>query len=305
MSAGAGGPAVVPWEHVVQFYGCEDELAERVGGRLGAALVSGQPVVVVATAQHRRRFAEQMAAAGADVAAAQADGRLLMLDAAETMRRFLAGNRPDPDGFEQVIGGLIRQAAGTGRPVQVYGEMVALLWEAGHVTAALEIEGLWNDLAARLPFALTCGYPAQSVAGEDLAEPVEEVRRLHSAVVGPAGAVRSFEMVVGAPRAARHFVVQTLRGWGDGMLADDAAIVVTELAANAVLHARSAFTVAISRTGGRVRIAVRDEDAVPGRDDSAALTTTAGHGLWLVNAMASRWAAEPAPGGKTVWAEIG
>jgi hypothetical protein len=56
--------------------GGENELPDRVGGRLGTGLASGQPV----------------------------------LDAAETMRRFLAGNRPDPDGFEQVIAGLIRQA---------------------------------------------------------------------------------------------------------------------------------------------------------------------------------------------------
>ena len=74
--------------------------------------------------------------------------------------------------------------------------------------------------------------------------------RLHGEVVGPAAAdrpggpavVRTFAFSRDAPAAARHFAVATLRGWGAGDLADDAALVVTELAANAVVHARSAFT---------------------------------------------------------------
>ena len=44
----------------------------------------------------------------------------------------------------------------------------------------------------------------------------------------------------------------------DSALAVDAAIVATELAANAVLHARSGFTLTVSWLAAAVRIAVRD-----------------------------------------------
>jgi len=56
-------------------------------------------------------------------------------------------------------------------------------------------------------------------------------------------AARTFAFSGEAPAAARHFAVEALRRLGAGELADDAALVVTELAANAVIHARSAFTV--------------------------------------------------------------
>ncbi|HEY6478860.1 MAG TPA: ATP-binding protein [Streptosporangiaceae bacterium] len=130
--------------------------------------------------------------------------------------------------------------------------------------------------------------------------------RLHSSVIGSPvsglAAVRGFLMARGTPRAARHFVADTLRGWGEpwgeGLLAVDAAIVATELAANAVLHARSDFTIALSRRAGVVRIEVSDSAPLDG-----SLPAAAGHGLGLVGLVA-RWGARPrAAGGKLVWAE--
>jgi anti-sigma regulatory factor (Ser/Thr protein kinase) len=145
-----------------------------------------------------------------------------------------------------------------------------------------------------------------------------EVCSLHSAVIGDRAAVpaarfapgreseaaRSFEMAYGAPRAARHFVVETLRSWGDQALIDDGAIVATELAANAVGHARSAFTVAVTRCADAVRISVRDDTPLPTADGDAALAPSHGHGLGLVAAVARRWAVDSLADGKIVWAEM-
>jgi MEDS: MEthanogen/methylotroph, DcmR Sensory domain len=318
MSGGIAQVASEPRAHAVQFYGTDDELAETVGGYLAEALNGGDSVVVVATMAHSRAFEARMAAAGADVAAARATGAFLTLDAAETMHRFLVGDRPDPGGFELVIGGLIQQAAATGRPVRVYGEMVALLWGAGQVNAALELEALWNGLARRLPFSLLCAYPEQSVSGDEHAAALDEVCRLHSAVAGrpPAArargaaadrtavAERSFVKDLGAPTAARRFVLETVGPWADRAFAGDAAILATELASNAVLHAQSGFTVAITRSAADLRIAVRDDSPVPLAGNGSPLVVRHGHGLGLVATIASRWAVESEPGGKTVWAEL-
>ena len=99
-------------------------------------------------------------------------------------------------------------------------------------------------------------------------------------------------------------MADTLRQWGgpwDGdPLAVDAAIVVAELAANAVVHARSDFTVTVSRRPGAVRIAVCDDVLL-----AAPLRAAPGHGLALVNTVATRWGVQsPAAGGKLVWAEL-
>jgi hypothetical protein len=169
--------------HVIQFFGAEDELAGRVGRFLAEGLGAGGIAITIATETHRAAVTARMAA-DCDVAAAQTRGDLVLLDAAEMLRLFLIGDHPDPGGFRLIIGGLIRRAAAAGRPVRIYGEMVALLWEAGHVTAGIELEELWNELGRSLPFSLLCGYRAASVSGAGHAAALQEVCGLHAAVTG-------------------------------------------------------------------------------------------------------------------------
>jgi hypothetical protein len=290
--------------HAVLFYGHDDELADGLSGYLGEALEAGAGVVLAATAAHRAACERRLAAAGVDVAAATASGAYAALDASALMYRFLAADRRDPGGFEQLIGDALRQATAAGRPAVVYGEVVALLWEAGLVSAVIELESRWNELGRSYSFSLVCGYPVRRGPAAALGA----VCRLHASVIGSPGAgpgaVRGFLVARGAPRAARHFVAETLRQWGEpwaaGPFAVDAAIVATELASNAVLHARSDFTVTVARRPGAVRIAVRD-----GGPLDAPLAVAAGHGLDLVNAVSARWAARSqTAGGKLVWAEL-
>ena len=75
---------------------------------------------------------------------------------------------------------------------------------------------------------------------------------------------RTFAFSREAPAAARHFTVATLGACGAGDLAEDAALVVTELAANAIVHAHSAFTVILSAHDDLLRISVRDASPLAG-----------------------------------------
>lgn len=106
-----------------------------------------------------------MAAAGIDPAESRRAGTLVWLDAAATMARFITEGRIDRDAFDRVIGAVVRQARESGRPVRVFGEMVSLLWDAGHVLTAIELEELWNELRRDLPFSLLCAYHSESVRG--------------------------------------------------------------------------------------------------------------------------------------------
>jgi hypothetical protein len=195
--------------------------------------------------------------------------------------------------------------------------MVALLWDSGYVGAAVELEALWTDLGSHLPFSLLCAYPAGLVSSPADADALEQVCRLHSsvldsspgrpamaAVLSDAGeAASSFPPALESTRAARHFVVDAL-GAADDALVADAMIVTAELAANAVLHARSDFTVTVSRSASGVRISVRDGMPLPTAGEEAPLKVEPGHGLSLVAQIADRWAVEPLPRGKVVWAEL-
>ncbi len=189
MSAGTGRISGNPACHVVQFYGNDHELIEHVVGYLADGIEDGEVVLVVATDRHRQAFAASLSARGVDVAEAEANGSYIVLDAETTMRDSLVADWPDPVGFESTIGVVIRKALRTGRPVRAYGDTVPLLWDAGHVTAAIELETLWNALASQLNFSLFCAYPTETVAGVDHFDAFTEVCRLHSAIVdGPTSA---------------------------------------------------------------------------------------------------------------------
>jgi hypothetical protein len=118
---------------------------------------------------------------------------------------------------------------------------------------------------------------------------------------GGGDAARDFAPRLDSAREARQFVLSQLGSRADRALASDAAIVIAELAANAVVHARTAFTVTVSRTRDAVRIAVRDKVPLGAGEQ---LVTATGHGLDVVAQLAARWAVEPLPDGKVVWVEL-
>jgi MEDS: MEthanogen/methylotroph, DcmR Sensory domain len=302
---------------VVQFYGHEDELADRVAGYLLAALRRDGVAVVIATAAHRQAFEGRLAQAGVDLAAAARSGTYLALDADDTVRALMPGGRLDHDAFERVVGGLIRRAGQPDRPVRAYGEIVALLWDAGLVNAAVQLEEMWDSLGQRYPFSLFCSYPASSVSGGAHLEAFAEVCRLHRSVVGgwpsPAAAAapaapaatRAFALSGDAPAAARHFAVDAVRRLGAADLSDDAALVVTELAANAVLHAHTGFTVDLAVGPDVLRISVRDAGSLPPGPAGLRLPAAPLHGLGAVDTLASRWGVDRlGQAGKSVWVEL-
>jgi anti-sigma regulatory factor (Ser/Thr protein kinase) len=103
-------------------------------------------------------------------------------------------------------------------------------------------------------------------------------------------------------RRVRLFVERVLRDWH---IASPASVLVaSELATNAVVHARTDFVVSLVRTQANVRVEVRDADLHEPTPERAADDATSGRGLTVVEALASAWGVRPAPGGKTVWADV-
>ena len=312
------GTGVVPRDHVVQFYSHDDELTTSVTRFVSEGLLAGEAAVVVATAAHSAAIESALVEAGLDVDAARRTGNLTVVDAVEALSRNFVGVRPDADAFRREVGSLVSRAGAPGRRVRIYGEMVALLWDAGRVAEAIELESLWNDLGRRVPFALFCGYPAPSIAGADVADSLLHVCHLHSAVVGDtgtpatesfhvarAGHARSFVCELQSPGLARHFIADTLNAWGCSALVGDASIVVAELATNAVVHARSEFIVAVSSGDDWVRVSVRDASSVVPTVQDPGPYSISGRGLMLVAAISRRWGIDAITDGKVVWAELG
>jgi anti-sigma regulatory factor (Ser/Thr protein kinase) len=305
-------------DHVVQFYERDTDLIVAVGHYLAVAVKAGGVALAIATESHRRSLEDQLVAEGVDLDLARHHGQIVLLDAATMMSTFVADGRVDGDAFHSVIGRLVGEAAKKGRPVRAYGEMVALLWDAGNVLSAIQLESLWNDLGESLPFSLYCAYHAESVSGSEHAEAFQRLCHLHSDVLrGPSHDVRSGPSVVGtevaaqfaakttAARAVRHFVVDALRQWGWSRdLIDDVELVSSELAANAVVHACPPFTVTLRTNGSLVRLEIRDSRPAVRNGESAGLIARPGRGLGVVAALSLRWGVEASGATKVVWAEL-
>jgi anti-sigma regulatory factor (Ser/Thr protein kinase) len=112
----------------------------------------------------------------------------------------------------------------------------------------------------------------------------------------------------GGPEAASHArrALSRLRGDLEPPVMDTMRLLVTELIANSVKHARSdavALKVAVAR--GAVLVEVRDEgpgfepaERTAGQDDAS------GWGLYLVDRLADRWGVSREESATRVWFEL-
>jgi anti-sigma regulatory factor (Ser/Thr protein kinase) len=113
---------------------------------------------------------------------------------------------------------------------------------------------------------------------------------------------RSFEASSAGVTAARRFTMSMLPQ--DRADRDVVALLVSELATNAVTHAGTAFAVAISLDADRTLVEVSDGSPVLPRlaRDKNPLRER-GRGLLVVGGLAVAWGCRRTPTGKTMWFE--
>jgi anti-sigma regulatory factor (Ser/Thr protein kinase) len=315
--------------HLVNFYVRDTDLIDDLAARSAEGLRRGDSWLTVATASHRAQLDAALRAAGVEVEEAVSLGRYVAVDAAEVLQELMLDARPDRERFRSIVGGLVgrlEHAAAAGTQVHAFGEMVALLWQDGNVIAAMELEDLWNELMADHAFSLYCAYPVDLVASEGLLADVSRVCEQHSELivqaappeVGPGEpppdraeaaseattAVRIFFPVPQAIREVREFI----RSAGGASLrsdaVEDACLVASELATNALRHVGSPFTIALRLADSSLRVSVRDLSSARPAPRSVSIRSTTGRGLSIVEELSESWGVEELSDGKVVWAEL-
>jgi PAS domain S-box-containing protein len=176
-------------DHVVHFYEKEGVLCDAVAQFAAAGLAAGDSVVLIATEAHREAVVQRLRLRGCQVESASATGQLQLLDARETLSRFMAGDGPDSEKFSSIVGGVIEKALEGRREarVRLYGEMVDLLWRDGNKQAAVRLEELWNDLARLHSFSLLCSYAMGNFYKPGDGELFDAVCGTHSQVIPAEG----------------------------------------------------------------------------------------------------------------------
>lgn len=102
----------------------------------------------------------------------------------------------------------------------------------------------------------------------------------------------------------RRFAVAACEANGYVGDRDVVALLVSELATNALVHGAGDVRVAVHEVGGSLRVEVADDGAGEPVLRDAGPDAEGGRGMALVAALADAWGVEPLPGGKTIWFEV-
>jgi anti-sigma regulatory factor (Ser/Thr protein kinase) len=102
--------------------------------------------------------------------------------------------------------------------------------------------------------------------------------------------------------AARRFVVRLLSE--PAAISEVVVLLVSELASNAVLHARTPFELRVTIDDEKIRVEVIDANPVLPVLKEYATESVTGRGLHIVADEADRWGCERRGAGKVVWFEM-
>lgn len=131
------------------------------------------------------------------------------------------------------------------------------------------------------------------------------VLRVPEAVANTSAASTDLPSDLTAPRLARRFVVAALDALGALVLPDVAALLVTELVTNSVVHGKGPLRVAVEAADEHgVRVTVTDGSTVVPELRDPDPSSTSGRGMLLVDRLARRWGVDVTGSGKSVWFEL-
>ena len=111
---------------------------------------------------------------------------------------------------------------------------------------------------------------------------------------------QSFPPEKTAVRSARRFVTEALAA-EDAEVSANAVLMVSELAANSVRHAKSQFTVNVDITAEDVRVEVTDQGAGTPNKRNPTPDDMTGRGLLIIDHLADGWGTTIRAGRTTVW----
>lgn len=173
--------------HSVHIYDEHSSLIKRLCGIVVSGLHIGNSVLIVATKEHRSQLVKALQERGLDIRQHAREGRYTMIDAEQSLDKFMVKGWPDARLFRQSVGTLIEDVRKKARSkdggLTVFGEMVAVLWDKGNKEAALELEKLWNDALSTRAFHLHCAYPRWSFIDDPNGLGLAAVCQAHSHVL--------------------------------------------------------------------------------------------------------------------------
>src|SRR6202035_4885651 len=102
--------------HSVQFYADDSFLLDDLSRFIGTALGAGDAAIVIATSAHRELLERRLQARGLSTAKSIRQGRYIVLDAAETLQKFMVEGFPDAVRFRELLSSFVVRARAAVEP---------------------------------------------------------------------------------------------------------------------------------------------------------------------------------------------
>ena len=126
----------------------------------------------------------------------------------------------------------------------------------------------------------------------------------HDAPVTPEPYEMLADTVPASVARIRRFAAEAARTTAPDVDADTVALLVSEVATNALVHGRGRVRVRVHPTARGLRVEVHDGNPVLPARRQATPMDEGGRGIALVEALSSGWGAESTTDGKSVWFEV-
>jgi hypothetical protein len=149
-----------PDGHIVQLYQDQDFYGEAISHFAAEGLVRGESVILVATPSNWLTISSRLDAKGFALPELFERGQLTLLDANETLPKFMAGAAPDGGIFKPLARETITRARRGGKYPRVrwWGEMVNVLYAKGNGTGSYRLEEYFDQIAHEETISIFCSF---------------------------------------------------------------------------------------------------------------------------------------------------
>jgi hypothetical protein len=192
--------------HIVQLYQDDAFYSEAIAHFTAEGLIRGESIILVATKSHWQLIDRQLRGKGFRPDELFRRGQLTLLDADDTLPKFMSERAPDGAIFKPLARSTIARARADGKfpRVRWWGEMVNVLYVDGNPRGSTQLEEFFDQVAHEENIAIFCSFLMDKFDPRIYEEAFGNVCRTHSHVIPAADEVlhrttvdRAIEQVVG------------------------------------------------------------------------------------------------------------
>ena len=149
-----------PDGHIVQLYQEPDFYGEAISHFAVEGLIRGESIILVATDSNWANISKHLERHGLDIPQLFERGQLTLLNANDTLPKFLANGAPDGSIFKPLASQTIKKARCDGKYSRVrwWGEMVNVLYVDGNGNASHKLEQFFDEVAHEESIAIFCSF---------------------------------------------------------------------------------------------------------------------------------------------------